>query len=83
MLLKNDIDAYFLGVVETIVKVIEAKDTYTVGHSERVCRYSLAIADELGINKETKKLLMMSALCHDIGKIGVSDQILKKASLSC
>ena len=67
-----------IGLVEVMISTIEAKDTYTVGHSERVCRYSMAIADELQLDQETKRKLMISSLCHDIGKIGIPDQILKK-----
>ncbi|MEZ4744121.1 MAG: HD domain-containing protein [Bdellovibrionota bacterium] len=81
LLLRKEIDAWMVGMVETVIATIEAKDTYTVGHSERVCRYSMAIADELKLNRETKKMLMVSSLCHDIGKIGIPDSILKKASL--
>lgn len=79
--LRNDIDKLLLGMVETIVATIEAKDTYTVGHSERVCKFSMAIAQELRLHPEVKKMLMISSLCHDIGKIGIPDAILKKASL--
>lgn len=81
MLLRREIDSWMVGMVETVVATIEAKDTYTVGHSERVCRYSMAIAEELKLNRELKKLLMVSSLCHDIGKVGIPDSILKKASL--
>ena len=81
MLLRMEIDALMLGMVETVVATIEAKDTYTVGHSERVCKFSMAIADELKLNKDVKKMLMISSLCHDIGKIGIPDAILKKASI--
>lgn len=79
--LRQEIDSLMLGVVETMIATIEAKDTYTVGHSERVCRYSMAIAEELKLNHDVKKQLMISSLCHDIGKIGIPDSILKKASL--
>jgi HD-GYP domain-containing protein (c-di-GMP phosphodiesterase class II) len=81
LLLRREIDSWMVGMVETVIATIEAKDTYTVGHSERVCRYSMAIAEELKLNRELKKLLMVSSLCHDIGKIGIPDSILKKASL--
>ena len=81
LLLRVEIDVYTMAMVEAIVATLEAKDTYTVGHSERVCTYSLAIADELGLKRETKKLLLLSAICHDIGKIGIPDVILKKASI--
>jgi len=81
MLLRRELDAWMLGMIETMVATIEAKDTYTHGHSERVSRYSIAIADELKLSRDLKKLLLISALCHDIGKIGIPDAILKKASM--
>lgn len=81
MLLRREIDSWMVGMIETMIATIEAKDTYTHGHSERVSRYSMAIAEELKLNRELKKLLLVSALCHDIGKIGIPDSILKKASM--
>ena len=81
LILRSEMDTWLVGMVETIIAMVEAKDTYTRGHSERVARYAIAIADELRINKETKKMLMVSSLCHDIGKVGVPDAILKKASI--
>jgi HD-GYP domain-containing protein (c-di-GMP phosphodiesterase class II) len=81
MLLRHELDASLVGMIETMIATIEAKDTYTRGHSERVSQYSMAIADELKLNSEIKRLLMISSLCHDIGKIGIPDAILKKASI--
>ena len=81
MLLTREIDSWLLGMVETMISVIDAKDTYTAGHSERVSKYSLAIADQLQLSQEVKRLLMISSICHDIGKVGIPDHILKKASL--
>ncbi len=81
LLLRRELDSWMVGMIDTMVAAIEAKDTYTHGHSERVSRYSLAIADQLHLDRETKRLLLISSLCHDIGKIGVPDAILKKASL--
>ncbi len=81
LLLRKDIDGWLVGIVETLIATIEAKDTYTRGHSERVSKYSMAIADELKLNRETKKSLLVSSLCHDIGKIGIPDSILKKAGI--
>jgi HD-GYP domain-containing protein (c-di-GMP phosphodiesterase class II) len=81
MLLRREIDGWMVGMIETMVAMIEAKDTYTHGHSERVSRYSMAIADELKLNREVKRLLLVSALCHDVGKVGIPDAILKKASM--
>ena len=81
LILRSDMDTWLVGMVETIIAMVEAKDTYTRGHSERVARYAIAISEELRINKETKRMLMVSSLCHDIGKIGIPDTILKKASI--
>lgn len=81
ILLRNELDAWMIGVVDAMIATIEAKDTYTVGHSERVCKYSMAIAEQLKLSRDIKKQLMISSLCHDIGKVGIPDQILKKASL--
>lgn len=80
-LLRQDLDNYSVGMIEAMIATLEAKDTYTHGHSERVSRYSMAIADEMNLDREVKKLLLMSALCHDIGKIGIPDAILRKAAL--
>jgi HD-GYP domain-containing protein (c-di-GMP phosphodiesterase class II) len=81
MLLRRELDAWMVGMIETMIATIEAKDTYTHGPSERVSRSSIAIADELKLNREIRRLLLVSALCHDIGKVGIPDAILKKASL--
>lgn len=81
LLLRKEMDSWMLGVIDTLIAAVEAKDTYTRGHSERVANYCMAIAEELKLNKEIKKLLMISSLCHDIGKVGIPDSILKKASL--
>ena len=80
-ILRQDLEQYSVGMIEAMVATLEAKDTYTHGHSERVSRYSLAIADEMNLDREVKKLLLMSSLCHDIGKIGIPDAILRKAAL--
>jgi len=81
LLLRRELDAWMVGMIETMIATIEAKDTYTHGHSERVSRYSMAIADELKLNRDLKRLLLVSSMCHDIGKIGIPDAILKKASM--
>lgn len=80
-LLRRDLETYSVGMIEAMIATLEAKDTYTHGHSERVSRYSLAIADEMNLDRDVKKLLLMSSLCHDIGKIGIPDAILRKAAL--
>jgi HD-GYP domain-containing protein (c-di-GMP phosphodiesterase class II) len=75
------IDNWVIHTARTINAAIEAKDTYTSGHSERVSRYSLALATEMGLDSSQRQLLFLSALCHDVGKIGVPDAILKKPGI--
>lgn len=68
----------FLGTVKSLAAAIDGKDPYTRGHSERVSRFSVAIAERLGMNNEEVEKIRLSALLHDVGKIGIDDKILKK-----
>jgi HD-GYP domain-containing protein (c-di-GMP phosphodiesterase class II) len=71
------------AMVQTMVKSVEAKDPYTAGHSERVRQYSVWIGEELGLSKYELRILDYGAIIHDVGKIGIPDQILTKpASLT-
>lgn len=65
--------------MRAFTKVIDAKDSYTKGHSERVAKYSVEIAKRYGINDERLDNIYYAALLHDIGKIGIPDGILKKS----
>lgn len=65
-------------VINVIVKLLHEKDAYTKGHSIRVSYYSLLIGQELNLEKHELITLQLAALLHDIGKIGVSDRVLKK-----
>jgi len=67
-----------LDSVKVLVEAIDAKDPYTRGHSDRVKRMSLKIALHLGFNEEKMEILEYGALLHDIGKIGIRDQVLQK-----
>ncbi len=68
----------FVGTVKALAAAIDGKDKYTRGHSERVSRISVAIGQRLGMNDAEAETLRISALLHDVGKIGVSDAILNK-----
>ena len=57
---------------------VDEKDPYTRGHSDRVTRYSLMIATEMGLDPGFLEILRVSAQLHDVGKIGIEDRILKK-----
>ncbi len=68
----------FYATSEALAEAIEKRDPYTGGHTKRVLQYSLAIAEELGLDEETVETLKLSAVLHDIGKIGIADSILGK-----
>ncbi|PMQ00940.1 MAG: phosphohydrolase [Dictyoglomus sp. NZ13-RE01] len=81
--LYKDLKELFFDVVETLASAIDAKDPYTHGHSRRVSQYSELIAKEMGLNSNLVEKIKLSALLHDIGKIGISENILlKKSELS-
>ncbi len=67
-----------LQMMESLSTTIEAKDEYTRGHSRRVAQYAALIAKNLGWTKEEIQNLKNCAYLHDIGKIGIPDQILNK-----
>lgn len=74
----KQVEMITINAVMTIAKTLEAKDSYTRGHSDRVAQYSVAMAKELGWNEEEIKNLEYMAQLHDIGKIGVPDGLLNK-----
>ena len=68
----------FINSVRMLAAAIDAKDPYTRGHSERVARYSIGIGKNLGLPQKEMLDLRISALLHDVGKIGIDDRILRK-----
>jgi len=70
--------ALFMGSIQMLAGAVDEKDPYTRGHSDRVTRYSLMIAEEMGLPPDFQEILRISALLHDVGKIGIEDRILKK-----
>ncbi|MBI3670806.1 MAG: HD domain-containing protein, partial [Acidobacteria bacterium] len=68
----------FIGSIRMLAAAIDEKDPYTRGHSGRVAKYSVIIASEMGLSPEELDRLRISALLHDVGKIGVDDRVLKK-----
>lgn len=65
-------------VILTLAKTIDAKDTYTNGHSERVAAYSREIAKRMGMSEQQQQEIYYMGLLHDIGKIGIPDAIINK-----
>ncbi len=68
----------FINSIRMLAAAIDAKDPYTRGHSERVARYSIAIGKNLALPEREMRNLRISALLHDVGKIGIDDRILRK-----
>lgn len=68
----------FISTITSLTRAIDAKDSYTSGHSERVMRYSVAIGEEMGMGDEELENLKLASLLHDIGKIGIRESILMK-----
>jgi HD-GYP domain-containing protein (c-di-GMP phosphodiesterase class II) len=71
-------DDYLDDVAAAFAKVVDAKSPFTNGHSERVALFTDLIAEALGLDDQYRRRLKRAALLHDIGKLGVSNQILDK-----
>jgi HD-GYP domain-containing protein (c-di-GMP phosphodiesterase class II) len=68
----------FLSSIQMLAGAVDEKDPYTKGHSDRVTRYSVLLATEMGLTGEEIERIRISAQLHDVGKIGIEDRILKK-----
>jgi len=66
-------------VAETLINAMEAKDVYLRGHSQRVAELAAAMADELGLDPDTVEHVRLAGRLHDVGKIGIREEILNKA----
>ncbi|MGH2519954.1 MAG: HD-GYP domain-containing protein, partial [Chloroflexota bacterium] len=77
--LTHQLDKAYLETISAIAKSIEARDYYTGGHVERVRRYGLELAEDVGLEAGRLRELEFGAILHDVGKIGVPDAILTKA----
>ncbi|MDJ0663896.1 MAG: HD domain-containing protein [Acidimicrobiia bacterium] len=66
------------GMLATLVKTLEAKDLYTRGHTERVAQFAVQLAQELGLSGDMQERIRHSALIHDLGKLAVPRELLKK-----
>ncbi|HKD82137.1 MAG TPA: HD domain-containing phosphohydrolase [Candidatus Angelobacter sp.] len=70
--------ALFMSSIQMLAGAVDEKDPYTKGHSDRVTRYSVLIATEMGLKDDDIDKIRISAQLHDVGKIGIEDRILKK-----
>jgi len=71
-------EATYLGVIGALATALDARDPYTAGHSQRVADLSVSIGRQMQLSEADLETLRLGALLHDIGKIGVSDAVLRK-----
>ena len=74
----HEMQQMFEETIHSLVSALDAKDTYTFGHSSRVAELAVQLAERLGYNKDGLNRMQMAGLLHDIGKIGVEDSVLRK-----
>ncbi len=74
----NHLQKSYFDTISALANAVEAKDPYTLGHSERVTQYSITIGEQLGLSSAEIKTIQYAAILHDVGKIGVSGNILNK-----
>jgi HD-GYP domain-containing protein (c-di-GMP phosphodiesterase class II) len=77
-MLYEDLNATFLGTLEALTTSIDAKDKYTCGHSQRVALLTAQLAKAHGLNEDQVDRFRIAGLVHDIGKIGVPEDVLTK-----
>jgi putative nucleotidyltransferase with HDIG domain len=76
--LYSEIRENYFKTILALAAAIEAKDPYTRGHSAQVARYALAIAEEMGLPREKIEEIHIAGILHDVGKIGITEQVLCK-----
>ena len=76
--LYTEIREVYFSTIQVLSSALDAKDSYTEGHSQRVTEYSLAVAEEMKLPKNKVEMIQIAAILHDIGKIGIRDFILCK-----
>ncbi len=77
-MLYEDVQAMFMGTLHALTSAIDAKDSYTHGHSERVALVARMIAEAIGLDEPTVERIYISGMIHDVGKIGVPESVLTK-----
>lgn len=76
--LYEEIKKSFTSFINTLAETIDARDPLTAGHSRRVCEYSVLLAKSMGFNPEKIEVIKYAALLHDLGKVGVKEEVLTK-----
>jgi putative nucleotidyltransferase with HDIG domain len=76
--LLSELQVTYIQTLRSLVSIVEAKDPYTKGHTERVAAYAMALANRLEMEDEDLRRILFASLLHDIGKMGVLDSIINK-----
>lgn len=76
----TDAKELFFNTIKSLSSTIDAKDTYTYGHSERVGKIALAITEEINLSFKEREVIYLAGLLHDVGKIGIPEKILHKST---
>jgi putative nucleotidyltransferase with HDIG domain len=75
---EEDTRSAYVGTIRALAMTLDARDQYTAGHSERVSALSVAVGRQMSLPEEDVEVLRLGALLHDIGKVGVPDDVLRK-----
>ena len=78
---KASLQGLTIGIAETLINAMEAKDVYLRGHSRRVAEHAASVAEEMGLDADLVENVRLAGRLHDIGKIGIREDILNKPSL--
>jgi putative nucleotidyltransferase with HDIG domain len=76
--LMDQLQVTYVATLRSLISILEAKDRYTRGHTERVASYSMALANRLDLKPEDLRRILFGSLLHDIGKMGLRDEIINK-----
>ncbi len=76
--LHENINNHYVNIIGLATRALEAKDPYTLGHSERVTQYGVDIAERMQLPRDDIRIIRQAGILHDIGKIGISESILLK-----
>lgn len=74
----QELEEIYFRIAEAMGEAVESKDTYTYGHSQRVAAYAMELAEQLGLDEDEKKAVLLAAFLHDLGKVKVPKKILSK-----
>ena len=80
---RSDLEETYMATLEALASAVDARDPYTYGHCRRVAELASAVAKEMGLPDADRHNLEQAALLHDIGKMGVPDNTLRKTSSLC